>query len=241
MGLESPNRWQTRINAALLSAAGSAFLATECRAEHVGDGSLISPRVSEVNTICAPDGDFIVRAGGGIWHPFRRRLSEGLHFQSYSGGTRVDAPERSVEVIGFARLLDELAQNRSRALFMAIDYEWEGAAYRMVCPSRYINFPGPDAESLYLQPMSGPVLFRAGGRYQLGYVVARLDENSTIRCEIVLRVPCRITELKLAIGGPAVRLVDALATPFSRLLMTDAYAQVVRLDGARAQFFTYVG
>jgi hypothetical protein len=198
IGLNSGNTWKTRIEAALVSDIETAYLTTACRAERVQvTGDLIGRRYSEVSVISTDKTDWIIRSGAGIWHPLKIRFSEALHYGEFQGGTNVSCPEVNVRMLTFGEVYDDIS--------MQVRYNHQGEAFEIICPCRYTNFANPEHtapdQKNYVQPISGYVLFKNNQRYYQAYVVAHIVEDGNTNCEVVLRVPEFVMDLKRNVGG----------------------------------------
>lgn len=242
---DSGNAWKTYIEAALIADDEKAFLATNCRAEHVREkGDLIGRRFSEVSVISTSNKDWIIRSGTGIWHPFRRRISEKLHYGEIFGGTNVYCPEVDVRTLTFEELYEDVSNaDRDNNIYMRVTYIYDGRNFEIFCPCRYINYansPRQTAEKKkYVQPISGYVLFKHNQRYHQAYIVAYVDNNGTRNCEVVLRVPEYIMNLKRKVGGVSISILNKIFGPFRNMLLTDEFSYIIKLD-AEVSFFRYL-
>lgn len=243
IGVNSGNSWKTHIESVLSSEKCRAFLATDCRAEFVAEkGDLIGRRYSEVSVISTTDKDYIIRAGTGIWHPFKKTLSEGLHYGEFGGGTRVSCQDVDVKMLSFSEFYEDvIVVSNDNNLYMKISYVHEGVRFEIVCPCRYTNFLNPEKTQgmrKYVQPISGYVLFEHNGRYHQAYIVAYVDETGTKNCEVVLRVPKYIMDLKQKVGGMSTSVLSMIFSPFRSMLLTDEFCSVIKLE-ANVSFFRY--
>jgi hypothetical protein len=244
VGLNSRNTWKTRIEAILVSGNEKAFLATECRAESVlPEGDLVGRRYSEVSVISTTDKDWIIRSGAGIWHPLRLQFSRQLHYGEFQGGTKVTCPEKDIKTLSFALYYDDVSTDGSdHDIFMRVKYIHQGEKFEIVCPCRYTNYATPadtkPKNKKYVQPISGYVLFKHDQKYHQAYVLAHVNEDGNTNCEVVLRVPAFIMDLKQNVGGILTSVLRKLFWPFRSLLQTDEFTHVIKLD-ADVSFFRY--
>ena len=102
--------------------------------------------------------------------------------------------------------------NGHEKLHMAVSWKQDGCDYTLHAPCRYINFANPDTDRIYLQPISGLVLYESAQRFYAAYVVIYIEEG-------------RVRALQFR-------------TRHSR---THEFSEVVRIDsdGAACAFFVY--
>lgn len=87
------NLWQTFIESMLIkNGEENAFLATNCRAENiVSEGKIFGGKLADVSVIKGWDKNLIIRAGPGLYHPFRPGQSKTFHCAKFEYGVKVVA------------------------------------------------------------------------------------------------------------------------------------------------------
>lgn len=242
MGLNIDNAWKTYIEAALFSDKEKAFLSTNCRVEHIREsGDLIGRRFAEFSVISTSNKDWIIRSGAGIWHPFHRKICERIHYQETLIGTEVFCKDVDVIIMTFEKLYEYLTDRKNdNHLYMKIAYVYNEEYFEIICPCRYTNYANSTLHKengkKYIQPISGYVLFKHDNKYYHAYVVAYVDDSGTRNCEVVLRVPSYLIDLKRKVGGVSISILSKIFRPFKRLLITDEFSHVIKLD-AEVSFF----
>jgi len=218
-----------------------AFLATNCRAENVtSDGNIFDGKLADVSVVKGFNEDHIIRDGVGIYHPFRSRQMEKLHYQQYGGGIRVVGKDRNIKIWDVKDVLHALQNGcEDNYFYWSIKYSNNGNKYELITLCRYINFSRTGAAEEYIQPISGRTMYNDGKRFYISYVVANITTDGKVNAEILNRVPVYIFDTKKAISGRSVKLLGALFSPLKKWFMTDEFCHRIKID-AEISFFTYV-
>lgn len=224
------NQWQTFIESCLMRGPQVAYLATSCRSERMSPYSIFNSFTYEAALAHTWNGSFTIRSGPGA----KRRWSK-ANFRSITQAPMVD-----VTVLPFEELLATLQSGQARDNFIYMEIKW--GEHRLICPCQYLN-----NGTQYIQPISGPVLVDRGKKLYMAYVAAHVTEKGTQRVEFILRTTTSILNLNqppfsLAPKGilryTSHKLFKLLTIPFTSMLLTDEFNEVVSSD-ATCTFFTY--
>jgi len=218
------NRWWTGVECALARTRNGeaeqwSYLSHECRAELVNDDPFGHPGIYEYVAAKTWAGNLAMRAGPGlvgVGGPGEAEVDAGIAAHEWidmpievTCAAR-EAKERSFDdVLGMLR--SEFSGGHDK-LHMAVGYRQGGHDYTLFTPCRYINFPDPGVERIYLQPISGLVLYEKDGRFHASYVVIYIEQGQ----------------------------VQALQFR-TRHVQTHVFSEVERIDvsGATCRFFVY--
>lgn len=196
---DAANRWWTGVESVLTrrSPGGSeqrAYLSHECRAEAVNADPFSHPGVYEYVAASTWAGNFALRAGPdivGVRGPGAAEVDheiaahEAVDMPIDVTCARREARERSFDEV-LSALRSSFA-NGHETLYMAIAYRQAGSDYTLHAPCRYINFPNPEAQGAYLQPISGQVLYEKGGRFFAAYVVIYIEQGRPLALQFRVR------------------------------------------------------
>jgi len=235
------NIWQTFIECMLIkNGVEKSFLATNCRAENVTqEGSIFSGKLAEVSVVKGWDQNFIFRAGPGIYHPFRGRLTRKLHCGVYDGGVNVVGKCRSVKYWSVREVLEALLNFRNDNFFYwSIRYHWDNSEYELIAPCKYINFSSIIDDFAYIQPISGYVIFEEESVLFISYISANISIFGQINAHVIKRSPIYIFDTKVGFAGPFTKLLGLAFLPFKWCFMTDEFNSQVKLD-PEVKIFTY--
>lgn len=251
--INGTNRFQTFIESCLIRVEHGtekiAYLCTSCRSENVDpemgpNGVLISKRFADVAYAQTWKGSFVIRSGPGLYHPFRKKSAEGLHYQKcIEGQGIIHAPKVPVNYLTFSDLFEILQSDingRDNFIYMAISWKMQNSFYVVVCPCRYLNFPHPDQNCRpYIQPISGKVLIERNDRFHKAYVVSLLTrDDKPIRTELCLEQSISVFDAKKGVANRAVALIKFLTFPFREYFLTDEYSEIIQIE-AESHFFHY--
>ncbi len=183
----------------------------------------------------------MIRSGPGLYHPFRKKAAERLHYTPAVEGY-VYAPKVNVKPISFKTLIDALCSEpygRDNFLYMNVAWQSEKAHYSLICPCRYINFPNPHKEDKqYIQPISGKVLVEHKNRFYKAFVAAHVTEAGTVRTELCLEDSIPLFKTKKGISGKSYIIMNLFTAPFRYFLMTDEFCNIMNIK-AKCDFFRY--
>jgi hypothetical protein len=235
------NIWQTFIECMLIrNETDKAFLATNCRAESVSDEiPIFGGRQADVSIVKGWDENHIIRAGAGIYYPFRSYLSETAHYWEYNGGVKVVGKERPVKVWTVEEVLKVLREGYDNNFFYwSIKYDYNGYSYELITLCKYINFPANQEDSGYIQPISGYVLFEDQDTFFIAYVSAHIKSDRKISVEILKRKPIYLFDTKVDRVSYYTRLLRFALAPLKQLFLIDEFSERIKLS-AEVSIFTY--
>src|SRR5262249_24485330 len=123
----------------------------------------------------------------GVFH-LRHGTAKGVRgYERAPFDSTISCPATKVSPVLFDKVLELGRAGTLPRLFLSICYEHEGEQYRLHAPARYINFPAPGRDDVYLQPISGNVLFYERGRFRTAYVAAHIRRDNTAHVEFIVR------------------------------------------------------
>ena len=179
---DTPNRWQTRIESALVrkeSNHGSeyAYLSHECRSENVGEDPFGHGDALFVG-ISTWSGNFFLGSGSSLF-----RKNQKFHPRETQNEFLVSCKSRAITYLDFDNVLTYLqrdCESSYEVIYTEIEFCINNQEYLLYTPCRYINFPNPlEPSKRYLQPISGYVLLEDVGKFFLAYVVCHIAEGET--------------------------------------------------------------
>ena len=235
------NLWQTFIESMLIkNGEENAFLATNCRAENiVSEGKIFGGKLADVSVIKGWDKNLIIRAGPGLYHPFRPGQSKTFHCAKFEYGVKVVGNETKIRKWSFDEVYRELQEGiLGNDLFWKVKYKYHGDDYEIISSLRYINFSRSASQQKYIQPISGYVLFEDSEIFFIACLAANILPSGKVNAEILKRIPINLFDTKEFIGGLSIRLLRILSIPLKWLFLTDEFADSVKID-ATVEFFTY--
>ncbi len=238
---DRPNIWQTFIECILIkNNTEMAFLATNCRAENVvSEGPIFGGKLADASVIKGWDKDIIIRAGVGIYHPFRIGLSEKVHYGEYNGGVKVILNKRPVKVWAVEEVTKTLQEGRENNFFYwSIKYTNNGDNYELITLCKYINFSPIQSNNGYIQVISGYVISEDCERFFISYVCANITNEDKVNAEILKRTPIYIFDAKLGFCGRGTQLLGSMFLPLKWLFLTDEFCESTKVD-AEIAIFTY--
>ncbi len=201
----APNRWWTGVECALLRTRSAgpeggteqwAYLSHECRAELVNDDPFGHPGVYEYAAAHTWAGNVALRAGPGLVGvrgpgsedvPAEAVAHEWVDMPIDVACPAREAQERSFDDV-LLTLRSDFADGHDK-LHMAIAYRQGGHDYTLYTPCRYINFAHPDEDRIYLQPISGLVLYERDERFYASYVVIYIEQGHVRALQFRTRHP----------------------------------------------------
>jgi hypothetical protein len=200
LNVDAPNRWWTGVECVLTreSPCGGepqrAYLSHECRAEAVNEDPFSHPGVYEYVAASTWEGNFALRAGPdmvGVCGPGAREVDRATAaYEATDMPIAVTCPQREAQGRSFDDVLNMLRSGFAdghEKLHMAVSYRQDGGDCTLHAPCRYINFPHPDADRPYLQPISGQVLYEKGGRFHVAYVVTYIENGRPLALQFRIR------------------------------------------------------
>ena len=247
-GYDSSNRWQTSIESVLRrtrpgAPIEQAFLAHECRGESISD-VIFDGRLYEFFVVSAWSGTTILRHGVSQYplNPLRcKDPYRDFAVERTSLNSRVfcdEAPIRFLSTEEAVSFLRDETPGKGNRIFLEVVWNVGNIEYQLYAPCRYTNFPHPDSERMYVQPISGPVLYEDNDLFYTAYVAFNLDQSEVRAAEFILRNTTGFFALRgKGLFGRALGFLDRLFR--GRLLVIDEYWQRKRLEGARARLFLY--
>lgn len=248
-GTDQDNTWQTYIVGALTRTTDgrrqAAYLASDCRAEHVGPPRIFGKRLSEVAVLDSWDGRFMVRAGAGLYPMGRWRTddTDRLHCGPAPAGL-VQCPDVPVQALSFDEVLAEVnapPQGRDNHLHMRLSWRNGDHAYDLYAPCRYLNYRNPQRTTgpRYLQPITGYVPIERDGRFFVGYAAVYVEEGRVVRTELALRRRVSIFQTKEGIAGRlSLRVAKVLDSLLGGFFSLDEFADFRTVD-ADCTFYRY--
>lgn len=239
-------QWRTHIQAILIRDNSQiAFLSANCRAERVYDSAtknqeIIGKRFAEISLIKSWAGDFVIRSGAAVSHPFHKKMTALMHKSLYRGTITTRSEKIEITKISFADMLLRLRNGLiDSPYYMSVTYTLQSHTYEIICRCPYINFSNAtETSGAFIQPISGYVLVEDLNTFYIAYIVLYINESGVQSAEIVKRIPVDILSLKQAVGGRFFRFFLSIFTPLKFLFMTDEFAETKNIH-ADVKFFQY--
>ncbi len=253
-GIGTANVWTTEIQCALLDESRGTwtYLAQECRAENV-------PFSKEAEA--ASDGifqrgrslEFLILKSDNLTHQLSS--SEYLLVDGLDGGrtaypaaidltgqcdTVVRCAPRAITPLEIVDAMEGLRDGELdvRSTFLKVRWENEGGPFQLFCPCRYVNLPASsEAETPYVQPISGYVLYPDGNRHIVGYVACALSPGNDAIIEFCCRTYSNVFSRLAAVDylpSPMRPILDNLSNILPMGIST--MDSVVTVDGTASLY-----
>jgi len=200
LNVDSPNRWWTGVQCVLTRRAPGAaqeqcaYLSHECRAELVGEDPCSHPGVYEFVAASTWSGNLALRAGPnflGVKGPDADEMDrQAAAYEPIDMAMAVTCEQREARRQTYdevKRMLQTGFAGGHETFYMSISYRLQESDYTLHAPCRYINFPNPDTNQSYLQPISGQVLYEKGGRFFVAYVVTHIEDGRPLALQFRVR------------------------------------------------------
>jgi len=244
-GYDKNNRWYADVESVLIDYDNNdvALLTKNCVTQNVHAGKKIfDGKCSTIRIIATTSGNFTLRVGSGIIHPFRSVLSDKIRYSAYSSPVKVFYKIARWEPMSFSEVLEHVQyeKNLNDDLFMAFDYEYDRRRYRVLTKCRYLNFPNPqhtEHRNKYLQPICGDVVVKIGAHFRIAYIASRTFEDSVERTEIISNERVDYFFAKRGfLSDRGRKLMSFLFYPLGKIFKVDEYCLRTEVD-ADISFF----
>ncbi|MBF0323937.1 MAG: hypothetical protein HQL42_02590 [Alphaproteobacteria bacterium] len=264
--LESPNRFQTFVEAALVRRGDdgtqtAAYLSSRCRPEGISPDRIFNGLLYTFGILHTDDQQTLLLHMGSSMasrRPFgERRPAQYLH-RNPNCNSRVHCPRVEVVELSFDQVLDEMQSerlDRDNRVYMELSWRVGAETVSLYTSCGYTNFPNPDLdhavmwqqkpnyprhEHRYLQPIRGPVPYFDGERYQIAFVAAHVTQSGAQRVEFQIRDSISFFSLRPQSGWRG-RIAGWLAaSPVGRYFSVSEYHRQVTVP-ATCRFYRYAG